>query len=74
MTQGGAAVQPRAAGQGRCPVCGETAAARYTPFCSRRCADIDLGRWLKGNYAIPARPQDDDADGRESGQAEDGEQ
>lgn len=29
------------------------------PFCSRRCADIDLGRWLKGGYVIPGRPEDD---------------
>ena len=31
----------------------------FAPFCSRRCADIDLGRWLKGGYAIPGRPEDD---------------
>ena len=34
----------------------------YRPFCSRRCADVDLSRWLSGAYAIPARP-DDDEDG-----------
>jgi endogenous inhibitor of DNA gyrase (YacG/DUF329 family) len=33
--------------------------AAYSPFCSRRCADIDLGRWLKGGYVIPGRPEDD---------------
>lgn len=37
-----------------CPVCGKAAAEKYRPFCSKRCADIDLGRWLKGSYAIPA--------------------
>ncbi|MFV0334046.1 MAG: DNA gyrase inhibitor YacG [Tropicimonas sp.] len=36
-----------------CPVCGKDAAAKYRPFCSKRCADIDLGRWLNGSYAIP---------------------
>ncbi len=36
-----------------CPVCGKPTAARHAPFCSKRCADIDLGRWLKGAYAIP---------------------
>ena len=36
-----------------CPICGEPAQGRFTPFCSKRCADIDLGRWLKGGYAIP---------------------
>jgi hypothetical protein len=42
-----------------CPVCGKPGAAAYSPFCSRRCADIDLGRWLKGGYVIPGRPEDD---------------
>ena len=36
-----------------CPICGKPGAARFAPFCSRRCADIDLGRWLKGGYVIP---------------------
>ncbi|MEP1230549.1 MAG: DNA gyrase inhibitor YacG [Litorimonas sp.] len=35
-------------------------AADFKPFCSKRCADVDLGRWLKGSYAIPTheRPSD----------------
>ena len=36
-----------------CPVCGKPREAKFTPFCSRRCAPIDLGRWLKGGYVIP---------------------
>lgn len=36
-----------------CPICGKTSDPAYRPFCSRRCADIDLGRWLKGSYVIP---------------------
>ncbi len=36
-----------------CANCGKPAVARYKPFCSSRCADIDLGRWLKGSYVIP---------------------
>lgn len=36
-----------------CPICGKPSAKPFTPFCSKRCADIDLGRWLKGVYAIP---------------------
>jgi len=36
-----------------CPICDRPAEARYRPFCSRRCADLDLGRWLGGGYAIP---------------------
>ncbi len=35
-----------------CPTCGKPADARYRPFCSKRCADVDLGRWLNGAYAI----------------------
>ena len=36
----------------KCPVCGKDVAASYRPFCSKRCADIDLGRWLKEGYRI----------------------
>lgn len=36
-----------------CPICGRPTEARWRPFCSKRCADIDLGRWLTGRYAIP---------------------
>lgn len=36
-----------------CPICKKPQDEKYRPFCSARCADIDLGRWLKGNYAIP---------------------
>ena len=46
-----------------CPICGKPREAPYDPFCSRRCADVDLHRWLKGSYVIPganARPEPDD--------------
>ncbi|MEN9709167.1 MAG: hypothetical protein RIQ68_1575 [Pseudomonadota bacterium] len=43
-----------------CPICKKAAALAYRPFCSKRCADIDLGRWLGGTYAIPAVASDDD--------------
>ncbi len=43
-----------------CPQCGKPTADRFKPFCSKRCADIDLGRWLKGDYAIPAEEAPDD--------------
>ena len=33
-----------------CPICGKPPTQRYRPFCSQRCQQIDLGRWLKGNY------------------------
>ena len=37
-----------------CPICGKPAEKTNAPFCSKRCADIDLHRWLSGRYAIPA--------------------
>jgi endogenous inhibitor of DNA gyrase (YacG/DUF329 family) len=52
-----------AAPKGRCPICGRAATLEYRPFCSRRCADVDLGRWLSGAYAIPTSGADDDEDG-----------
>ena len=45
-----------------CPVCGKPLQTRFSPFCSRRCADIDLGRWLKGGYAIPGPPEEERGD------------
>jgi len=45
-------VTPLHNGTGQCPICGKPSAARHRPFCSGRCADIDLGRWLKGNYRV----------------------
>jgi len=41
-----------------CSICGKPVVARFKPFCSARCADIDLGRWLKGSYVIPGEPVD----------------
>ena len=38
----------------KCPICGRSATAAHRPFCSKRCADEDLGRWLTGKYAIRA--------------------
>jgi hypothetical protein len=45
-----------------CALCGKPQDARFKPFCSKRCADVDLGRWLKGSYAIPAGPADEGED------------
>jgi uncharacterized protein len=41
---------------GRCPICGKPSAPARRPFCSKRCAEIDLGRWLKGAYTVPGEP------------------
>jgi endogenous inhibitor of DNA gyrase (YacG/DUF329 family) len=62
----------RRAGAGAisCPICRKPAAEKFRPFCSKRCADVDLNRWLGGVYAIPvtedadedgASPQDEDS-------------
>ena len=48
-----------------CPICAKKSVTEFHPFCSRHCADVDLNRWLKGTYAIPAVEADDD--GSENG-------
>jgi uncharacterized protein len=47
----------------KCPICGKPAAERFRPFCSKRCADVDLHRWFSGRYAIPATEQKEEEDG-----------
>lgn len=47
-----------------CPICGKPSSQQFHPFCSGRCSDIDLNRWLSGSYVIPA---DDDEDVEEDG-------
>jgi uncharacterized protein len=42
-----------------CPICNRDTTPAYRPFCSRRCADVDLARWLTGSYAIPSDDPDD---------------
>lgn len=42
-----------------CPICKQDSAKEYRPFCSKRCADIDLGRWMNGAYAIPSEREFD---------------
>ena len=60
-----ASKEPPAQVQGRCPICGAKTEAAYRPFCSARCRDIDLARWLGGGYAIPGGAADADEDGDE---------
>ena len=46
-----------------CPICRKPQVEAYRPFCSKRCADVDLARWLGGTYAIPVvetDPEEDD--------------
>jgi uncharacterized protein len=45
-----------------CPICGKPAKETSRPFCSRRCRDVDLNRWLSNSYAIPAKDDGEDSD------------
>jgi endogenous inhibitor of DNA gyrase (YacG/DUF329 family) len=46
-----------------CPICGKPATEASKPFCSERCRDVDLNRWLSGSYVVPGRKdEDEDAD------------
>ena len=59
---------PKDAGAGKgsakkCPICGKPAVEASKPFCSERCRDVDLNRWLSGSYVVPGRPEaDEDAE------------
>ena len=50
---------PKGSNPGECPICGKPAEEGFRPFCSRRCANVDLGRWLDGAYTIPGEPVPD---------------
>ena len=52
----------------RCPICRKPAADAYRPFCSKRCADVDLNRWFSGAYAVPGREEEDEDGVRKDGQ------
>jgi uncharacterized protein len=56
-------VTPLTTGPRRCPICGKPIVARHQPFCSQRCADIDLGRWLKESYRAPTDEPPEDPSG-----------
>ena len=63
-------------GPGRCPTCEAPTQDPFRPFCSKRCQDLDLGRWLRGSYRIPTEeapgkelPGDDDDDNPYGGHA-----
>ena len=59
--------------EGACPICGRPAVPALRPFCSKRCADVDLSRWLGGVYRIESRdPPDTDTDPDSDGDGRDG--
>ena len=50
-----------------CPICRKPVAAEFRPFCSRRCADVDLNRWLSGVYAVPVTEEEEEDELRGDG-------
>jgi uncharacterized protein len=56
---------------GRCPICGAPVDPALRPFCSKRCADVDLARWMSESYVVPAGDSESDEDGDEAGAARD---
>jgi endogenous inhibitor of DNA gyrase (YacG/DUF329 family) len=55
-----------------CPICGKPTVEAYRPFCSKRCADVDLARWLRGDYAIPATASEEDERPDPEGEGQEG--
>ena len=47
-----------------CAICGKPVDERFKPFCSKRCADVDLNRWLSGRYVIPGTEAQEDEEER----------
>jgi hypothetical protein len=45
-----------------CPICGKPADPKFSPFCSSRCADVDLNRWFAGAYVVPAGEDEEDGE------------
>ncbi|APX10511.1 DNA gyrase inhibitor YacG [Tateyamaria omphalii] len=43
-----------------CPICAKERVQKYRPFCSRRCADIDLAGWMNGRYTVPSQREEND--------------
>ena len=48
-----------------CPICGKPVAQEFRPFCSRRCSDVDLNRWLSGVYAVPVTEDEEEDERRD---------
>jgi uncharacterized protein len=63
QNQRAAAKAAAASDRKTCAICGKPRDPRYDPFCSKRCADVDLARWMNGVYVIPGGVVDDDEDG-----------
>lgn len=67
MPENGNGHARRLGANGLCPICGRIVSEKFRPFCSKRCADVDLHRWLSGGYVI-AGSEDSEEDGAEGGE------
>jgi endogenous inhibitor of DNA gyrase (YacG/DUF329 family) len=56
------AADPDAPALPPCPICARPGLAKFRPFCSKRCADADLGRWFTESYRVPARQHPESGD------------
>jgi uncharacterized protein len=59
------AVMADSKNRGKCPICGKPADELFRPFCSKRCADVDLHRWFSGVYAVPVTEDEEEDERRE---------
>jgi|HubBroStandDraft_6_1064221.scaffolds.fasta_scaffold175819_2 endogenous inhibitor of DNA gyrase (YacG/DUF329 family) len=62
--------EPSASRPRRCPICGKPAVPEFRAFCSRRCADVDLNRWLSDVYVVPGKAEEAE-DGEPGSKSED---
>jgi len=61
-----------ASGKSGCPICGKPTDPKFKPFCSVRCRQVDLNRWLSGTYRIPdAEPAEGEEEGKNQSESED---
>lgn len=49
-----------------CPICSKDSVKSYRPFCSKRCADIDLAKWFNEGYTVPSSDPDDIAEAHDT--------
>jgi uncharacterized protein len=56
---------PDAKKRNTCAICGKPVDERFRPFCSKRCTDVDLNRWLSGVYAVPVTEDEEEDERRE---------
>ena len=67
MTSPSKSAKAGPAAVGVCPICQSASVQAYHPFCSKRCSEVDLHRWLNESYAIPAVEDDSEGTGEDEG-------